>query len=275
MAVMTLEAGLCGTEQSCGSVPSAVPDLAVFCASLLLILVFCAFQKHVVGPLSVTYGQLSFATRYDWDQRVLNLLFQIAQTIFNLYILFVCTVCADDPLYGYTPASHVGFLCIAAFYAYDAVLLLHHPSEPHATFWVCHHLFATGLLLWLTIVQKTSARPASTFLISSAGHIANEVRWFMRKTKTSRKWSNNMLGISCDIVIFVACVVPPPHLVLLSARKRQVRVVDMFSHLMRWPCVVGFWIIWIPHCALWVIQMRKTAQHWDGSNLQTTDKRLS
>lgn len=246
----------------------SIPDSVVLAVSWIFLLLLLAFQRNVLGPKFSTYRNLSSTEQYDWDQRALNLAFQVSQIIFNCHILFLCAETARSPLYGYTPVAHTGFLVIAAFYFFDAALFVAHPETTHVVGWTAHHLFAAGMLIWLTAFQRTSALPASAFLISAAGHIFNELRWFFRTTgaRHARHMREvyNAISVVCNVVLFATCVVPPPYLVLLSARQRGVTLRVMFSEKMRWACVVCYWIVWLPHCLLFAVQVKRTLRHWGG-----------
>lgn len=246
-----------------------VQDSTALALVFVALLALHTLQRYLLGPrLSATYRKLPPDIRFDWDQRALNLAFQVAQTAFNCHVLFFSTVIAADPLWGYTVAAHAGFIAITGFYLYDCALFITHPDAELVTFWVCHHLFASGMLIWLTGYQRTSALPASAFLVSASGHVFNEVRWFLRTTRAvnARVWAN-AVGVACNIVIFATCVVPPPYLVWLASRVRDVPWLDMFTVHMRTQCVLTYFFVWIPHCSIFCLQVRRTLRHWnrDGS----------
>lgn len=251
---MAAETSLRSTERDVGTL------VGVFLAVFLLH--FC--QRYLVGPkLSATYRHLDHATRFDWDQRVLNILFQLPQAFFNCYILFLCPQTAADPLWAYPSYANTGFIAIIAFYLYDLIIFLIHPHVSHAAVWVFHHVLAITLLTWQVIYQRTSALPSSVFLISASAHVLNETRWFLRTARVARmrEWMN-ILSATCNLVMFATCVVPPPYLVWLAARSRGCEFGVMFWTHMRLYCQVAFLIVWLPHCAMVVAQMRRTMRHW-------------
>lgn len=254
--------------QLLGALPSPLPlpDSAVLFLSLLSLLALHALQRRVLSPrlAPATYHLLRPSTRFDWDQRALNLAVQLLQAFFNCTILFLNAATAADPLYAYPPYAHAGFLAVAAFYLYDALLFFLHPSPPHRRFWLAHHFLAAGALLWLTSRQQTSALPAATFLVSAAGHVPNEARWFLRAAPGARARARaNAVGVAGTFVLLATCIVPPPYLVLLAARTRGATWREMmFSHMLV-QCQIVYWLVWLPHCAIVVVQVQRTVRHWN------------
>jgi TLC domain len=260
-----------------GEHPAVVPDAVILVLSLCSFLFALAVQRNVVSPrFSSTYRHASAGVQFDWDQRVLSLLFQALQTAFNFYILFFSPATQKSPLYGYSVVAHVGFVITCAYYLFDAILLVVHPDVAYGSYggaWMVHHLFAAAVLIWQTSILRMSALPASTFLISSAGHVGNEIRWFLRTAGFSSRRVHNALSVACNVILFVTCVLPPPWLVYSSAQQHAVGWCDMLTSVMRVQCVVGYWVVWLPHCVLFVVQVRRTLRHWSGEVMKHDPER--
>lgn len=239
-------------------------NFAVLVATLVTLIILHTVQKHLIGPkFSATYSNLDHATRFDWDQRVLNIAFQLPQTFFNGYVLFFCPETTIDPLWAYPSYANTCFVIIIGFYLYDSVLFVTHPRMSHSSAWIFHHLFALLLLTWQVCFQKTSALPASIFLVSASSHIFNELRWFLRATRISSfSRCANVLSLSCNLVMFATCIVPPPYLIVMIARQRSCAVLDVFFVHMRRVCRIAFLLVWLPHCVMVFVQVRRTMRHW-------------
>jgi hypothetical protein len=254
--------------------PAGVPDAVILESSLVVLLLLHAVQRYVLGPLcSSTYRTLSKDVQFDADQRVLSLLFHVLQTAFNIYVLFFSNATRESPLYGYDAVHHVGFLLITAYYVYDAMLMLVHPGASNAGLWIFHHVFAAFMLTWQTSLLRMSALPASSFLISSAGHIANETRWFLRTGGLVNRHVHNVLGVACNAILFVACVLPPPWLVYTSAQLQGISSYRMLFSVMQTQCVAAYWFVWLPHCLLFIVQSQRTARHWNSESMRNPSKK--
>lgn len=228
----------------------------------------CAFIHSLVKVLSstaLTYRGLSPATQFDWNQRLVNLICQCLMLPFNVYILFFDKSVSQNALYGYSSTAHIGFVLTIAFYLYDSYLYLRHPKIRLCSRaqWFSHHVLTISLLLWNTSSKKISAFPAATFLISSAGHIPNEIRWLAVKNGILAPWFYNVLNILCNLLLFWTCIVPPPYMMRTVANHLETDTMGMLRRVMKWSCILGTLAVYVPHCLLMFIQLGRTVRGWN------------
>ncbi|CDF35112.1 unnamed protein product [Chondrus crispus] len=244
--------------------PSSLPpDLVTVVSSLTLFYALDLFHRHYISPLFPSYVSFPPAARFDWDRRSLNLFFQLVQTPFNLYLLLLDPHTQADPLYGYSPLAHLGFLIIVAFYLYDAAGIVMHPTPPSSSpLWLFHHSVAVALLVYDISYRRCSALPAAAFLISAAGHVSNEARWLCTVTDVRDQRLLKPLHLFCVLVPLVTCGLPPPWLLYKCARQLRVSVVQLVAQQMRPYCLFFFIIIYVPHLGLIAYQARRAYRLW-------------
>ncbi|KAA8495916.1 hypothetical protein FVE85_2071 [Porphyridium purpureum] len=244
-----------------------LPDAVLLVAALLGI---CAVHRLLTDALrgwerrlqSRTQTDLeNFVLLFDAGQRALNLLAQSVQLIFNLFVIFFDTETRRDPLRAYSECAHFGFVLVAAFYLYDTFLWMVHPKVKHRFGWVMHHVI-TILLLSMNFQMRKGAFAASCFLISSAGHISNELRWFWYKLGKHTHAMVNILNVTGNLVIFWSCLAAPLYMIHVIALSTETPWRHLFSSVMRWPCLAGISTIYIPHVVLFFVQVHRTLREW-------------
>lgn len=242
----------------------STPNVVVVIGTLSLLLLISAIQRFYIGPhFFESYRKLSFRDQFDWDRRTINIIFQLLQTIFNSYLLIFDDAVTSDVLYGYSPIAHYGFLIIIGFYIYDSFGVVMHPLPSSPSVWITHHVISVALLTYCVAYMRCSAFPAAVFLISAAGHIPNELRWFLAVSNERRVWVINAIHVLCTTVVFGTCGVPPPVLIVRAARQLGVGVVDVVFKHMRVYCVFVFLLIYVPHVILICIQIVRTVKEWN------------
>lgn len=248
-------------NSSLSSLPS---DVVVVAISLTVMQVLEIIQRKHIGPSIPSYMQLSYRDRFDWDRRLSNIVFQLAQTVFNVYTLVYDEKVTRDVLYGYSVVSHVGLLVILSFYIYDSIGIVMHALPPSSSAaWLAHHYVTIGLLAFNVSYKHSSAFPASIFLISSVSHVPNELRWFLAGTNVRNRTALRVAHVLCFIAIVVTCVLPPPYLLVEAARQLNVSVSQLVFREMRYYCVFFFALIYIPHVALIFVQLRRIREEWN------------
>lgn len=246
------------------NVTREIPDLVVLVVTLVVLQLLEVVQRHVIGPRFKAYNALTFRDRFDWDRRSINITFQVVQAVFNAYILLLDLGATSDILYGYSIKAHIGFLIIIAFYLYDTTGIIMHPLPPSAGgVWIIHHIIAVGLLVYNVTYKKSSAFPAATFLISAAGHIPNELRWFLVVSNQRNQAALNFANLLCLLIIIVTCVLPPPYLLSKAAQQLDTSVYDVVFNRMRAYCRFFFLLIYIPHVYLVYYQFNRLIIHWN------------
>lgn len=91
----------------------------------------------------------------------------------------------------------------------------HSPSSQSIA-WPTHHVIAVSLLLCVVSVKRSFAFPSAIFLNSAAGHLPNNLRWFIAAANICNQALINTVLVICFYITFVAYGVPPPFLHLLS-----------------------------------------------------------
>lgn len=241
----------------------SIPNLVVVVAALSVLLVVSAVQRLYIGPCFESYRNLSYRDRFDWDRRAINLVFQVIQTLFNGYLLMFDEAATADVLYGYSVVAHYGFLIIIAFYIYDSFGVVMHPLPSSAFVWITHHFISVALLVYDAAYMRCSAFPAATFLISAAGHIPNELRWFLAVSNQRRVSIINVTHVLCMVVVFITCGIPPLVLIIKAARQLEIAVLDVVFKRMRVYCISVSLLIYIPHVILIYIQIVRAFKEWD------------
>lgn len=243
-----------------------VPDVFVIFTCFLCFQLFDAIHHHWISPMLPTYAQLSFRDRYDWDRRLTNLTFQLLQLPFNLYILLIDQESNSDVIYGYSRIAHVGFIIILSFYIHDTTGLILHPRPPTGTWaWIIHHMIASALLVYDVCYKQSSAFPAAAFLISAAGHIPNELRWFFTATALFRRLpitfrdAFNVLSTSLISAVFL---IPPVWLLKRCAQQLELSIYDLLIQRMTNYCHFFFALIYLTHVGLVVGQLRRLTREW-------------
>lgn len=240
------------------------PDVVVVSVALTILQVFEWIHRRSIGPRFQSYVTLPFRDKFDWDRRVNNLSFQLIQLIFNAYLILFDRNTRKDYLYGYSPIAHIGFLVIIAFYLYDSTGIVMHPSpSSRSVAWLTHHVIAVSLLLWVVSVKRSFAFPSAIFLISAAGHIPNELRWFIAATNVRNQALINTVLVLCFVITFVTCAVPPPYLLYRCAVQFGISIYNLIFFRMRVYCISVFSLIYIPHVFLVVHQLRRLHVHWN------------
>lgn len=239
------------------------PDLVIVVCTMFALQLCEVSHRKWIGPFFSSYSSLPYRDRFDWDRRVLNVSFQALQAVFNGYLLLFDPEVIVDPLYGYSATAHVGFLVIIAFYVYDATGIIMHPAPPStSSMWVFHHFVAVGLLLFDVSFRRCSAFPAAVFLISGAGHIANEARWLCTAMNVQNQTVLKGLHVLCIVICVLTCVLPPPLLLVKGAEQLGVSVFDLVTTRMRSYCTFFFSLIYIPHVVLIFDQAGRAYRSW-------------
>ncbi|PXF49232.1 Transmembrane protein 56 [Gracilariopsis chorda] len=245
---------------------ATVPDVVVIFLCFLSFQLFDAIHHHCISPKLPIYAQLSFRDRYDWDRRVTNLTFQLLQLPFNLYILFVDQNSTSDVIYGYSRIAHVGFVIILSFYIHDTTGLVLHPRAPTGTCgWIIHHIIASALLVYDVCYKQSSAFPAAAFLISAAGHIPNDLRWFFTATALFRRLpvsfrdGFNIFSISLISAVFL---IPPIWLLKRCAQQLELSMYDLLIQRMTTYCHFFFALIYLTHVGVVIGQLRRLGREW-------------
>lgn len=239
------------------------PDLVIVVFAIAVLQLLEVMHRIWIGPSSSSYRNLLYRDRFDWDRRALNLFFQVVQAIFNGYVLFFDRQVNADPLYGYSPIAHVGFLVIIAFYVYDTTGIIMHPAPPStSSMWIFHHFVAVGLLLFDVSFRRCSAFPAAAFLISGAGHIANEARWLCTATNVQNQIVLKSCHVLCVVIAILTCGIPPPLLLWRCAKHLDVSVFELTFTRMRPYCLFFFALIYIPHIVLIFYQAWRAYLVW-------------
>lgn len=239
------------------------PDTVVLVATLTLLQVLERLHRARIGPLSPSYRRLPFRDRFDWDRRALNLLFQLAQAPFNLYLLLLDPRPTADVIYGYSRVAHLGFLVVLAFYLYDAIGLVMHPAPPsNAPLWLFHHAVAAGLLLWDVAYRRSSAFPAAAFLLSAAAHIPNELRWLCTAMNVADQRLLKAVHLLSVLLAFLTCALPPPFLLFKCAQQLQISVRHLLTTRMRPQCSFVFALVYVPHIVLIFYQACRAYKAW-------------
>lgn len=220
--------------------------------------------RRSIGPRFQSYVVLPFRDRFDWDRRVINLSSQVIQLIFNSYLILFDRNTRKDYLYGYSPIAHIGFLIIIAFYIHDSTGIVMHPSPSSRSVpWLIHHFIAASLLLWVVSCKRSFAFPCAIFLVSSASHIPNELRWFIAATNVRNQALINTVLVLCFTVTFFACGVPPLYLLYRCAFQFGTSVHNLIFFHMRIYCIFVFFLIYVPHVCLVFHQLHRLYFHWN------------
>lgn len=240
------------------------PDVVIVSVTLMVLQSFEWFHRRSIGPRLQSYTELPFSDKFDWGRRVINLSFQLIQLVFNAYVIMFDQNTRKDNLYGYSTVAHIGFLIIIAFYLYDSTGIVMHPSpSSRSVVWLIHHVIAVSLLLWVVSLKRSFAFPSAIFLISAAGHIPNELRWFIAATDVRNQGLINTSLVLCFVITFVACGIPPPYLLYKCAAQLGVSVHDLVFSRMRIYCISVFLLIYIPHVFLVFHQLHRLFAHWN------------
>lgn len=240
------------------------PDAVIIVTSMMGLQMLEMLQQRYIGPLFQTYSTLAYPDRFEWDRRTQNALFQFLQMGFNAYLLFFDASCKSDYLYGYSTVAHVGFLVIIAFYLFDSMGLIMHPAASSSNYvWIFHHAVATALLLYNVSYKRYSAFPAATFLIAAAGHIPNDLRWFLTVTNTTNHLALNATLVACFLFTLLTCGLPPPYLLAKCAAQLNVSVTHVVMNNMRPYCLVFFVLFYVPHVYLVFHQLTRMHKNWN------------
>lgn len=251
------------------------PDLVIVTFSITLLQFLELTHRYKIAPCFPSYNALSFRDRFDWNRRAINLLFQFLQFFFNLYILTIDKSVTSDYIYGYSPIAHVGFLIIISFYVYDTTGMVMHPSWPSLTpVWIFHHVVAALLLVYDVSYRKSSAFPAAAFLIAAAGHIPNELRWFIIVTNVSNLRIINAANVLSTVIISIACVLPPPYLLYKCAVQLNTSILQVVTHHMRFYCTFIFIIFYIPHIYISIVQFHRAYTNWNQQPITFRPKKV-
>ena len=239
-------------------------------SAVLVVGMAMCFLLHLTGKIisfnqSKFYRTTDFVTRYDWDQRLLNLIVQVILCFFYVNLIFYDRTVLENPLYGYSHQAHIGFLIVVAFYIYDSILYLAHPKVGLASRvqWLAHHALTVGLLFWDTSSKRISAFPAAIFLISSAGHIGNELRWFSVKLGVESAALYNGINVLCNLLVFFTCIVPPPYMLKVIAAYLNRSVWGLIREVMQSVCIMASLAVYLPHCVLQYVQVKRTVKGWN------------
>ena len=239
-------------------------DLVLIVCLLLLLSLTEVVLRQWTHATFRTYSTFSFRDRFEWDRRALNLIFQILQLCFNIYVLIFDADATEDYLYGYSYVSHVGFCAILGYYIYDTIGMIMHPLPPSTSrLWIVHHYITISLLLYNVRYKQTSAFPSSTFLISAAGHIPNEIRWLSIAIGVKSQVLLNLGHLFCSIVVFVVFGLPPPYLMYKGAQQLNISIVELMMDKMKIYCIFFTLLIYVPHLFLIVYQIHRTLKHWN------------
>jgi len=237
--------------------------LAVWTAAFAVV---HAGVKEASAWASAVYRAGDAPFRFDWEQRGVNVLAQLAQTLFHIYVMFLDESVKDDLVFGFSRSAHHGYVAICAFYCYDAVLYASHPRlNPFSRYgWLAHHVIAIALLAMIFRLQR-GALAASSLLISSAAHIASELRWFGFKLRGEGRQSAlfvNTMNVVCAAAVFLSCIMAPLYMLFAIARHTGIARHRLFLDLMRWQCLAGLATVLIPHCILFAVLVRRSVVEW-------------
>lgn len=246
-----------------GAYPGLPPDIVIIVFALSSFQVAEWVHRRHIGPLFRAYVKLPFRDRFDWDRRAINITFQFLQLFCNGYLLTLDRAATADYLYGYSSFAHFLFIVIIAFYIYDTCGIVMHPS-PGSTYiaWIIHHVIAIGLLLFDVSFKRYSAFPAATFLISAAGHIPNELRWFCAAMNVQSQAMLNFTLVLCALISIVTLAIPPPYLLWKAAGQLGISIFQLITTRMRPYCIFFFSLIYLPHVGLVLHQIRRMRIHW-------------
>lgn len=240
------------------------PDVVVVFTTISTLLFIEWIHRRRLGPRLPSYKGLPFCDRFDWNRRIINLLFQVVQLLFNIYLLTADKQVSLDYIYGYSLAAHIGFLSIVSFYMYDSIGIVMHPSPSSRSLpWLIHHLVAIVLLLWIVSYKQSFAFPAAAFLVSAAGHIPNELRWFIAAANVRNQIVINTVLLLCFIFTFLFCGVPPLYLLQKIATQLHTTMYSVFFSRMRSHCVFVFLLVYIPHVVLLFHQLHRLVIYWN------------
>lgn len=240
------------------------PDLIVIASSLTMMQLLEIIQRKHIGPSIQSYRKISYRDRFDWDRRLSNVLFQVLQAMFNVYTLVYDKKVTQDVLYGYSEVSHIGLLIILSFYIYDSIGIVMHPlPSSNSNMWLLHHYITIGLLAYNISYKRSSAFPASIFLISSVSHIPNEIRWFLTVMNIRHRLTLRSVHILCFILVVLTCAVPPPYLIYESSKQLNISISQVVFHKMQSYCLFFFLLIYIPHVLLIFIQFKRVYLEWN------------
>lgn len=240
------------------------PDLVIVVTAMTIFQVVDFGHRQFITPLFPTYKSLPINQRYEWDRRAFNLFFQHIQIFLNVYVLTWDTACVSDPLYGYSKFAHFSFLVIIGYYLVDVCALVMHPSSPSGTtVWVIHHFVAIVLLVYNVSYMTKSAFPAAVLLISGAGNIPNDLRWFVSALNVRRRAVSNLVLLLCAVIMFLVGAVPPPVLLYRAAIFLKVSVKEVFFRHMKFYCRFFFLFFYLPHLYLVALQVDRMYRNWN------------
>ncbi|CAN8072475.1 unnamed protein product [Agarophyton chilense] len=243
-----------------------LPDLVIAVCTLSCFQLFDALHRHLVCPRLPAYRRLSLRDQYDWDRRLTNITFQILQLPFNLYILFIDRSAAIDSIYGYSRIAHVGFVVILSFYVHDTTGMIVHPRAPSGSFgWIIHHFIAVALLTYNVTYKQSSAFPAAAFLISAAGHIPNDLRWFLIASSVFEHSSiafRNAFNVVSTVIVASLFLIPPVWLLLRCAHQLNISLYVLLTNIMTAYCNFFFALIYFVHIGVILSLCGRIAEEW-------------
>ncbi|KAJ8907878.1 hypothetical protein NDN08_007982 [Rhodosorus marinus] len=227
--------------------------------------VWCHFVSRAVSSRFGVYKGLPKEHAAIWNCYIVNIAFHLLQAAFNVYILFFNDEVKKDYVFAYPEIYYHVSLVIIGYYMYDSAALVAIPSFMSRDRWLFHH-FVTCLLLITGCQRRQGAFPSSIFLISACVYLPAGMRWLTSKSGLLTVKTINMWNVAIALICFVAQILPPIYMVLAIAWQRHLTVYSTLFEFMRWQCIAGSLLVYIPHVALQVYFVKRVLREWNGAN---------